>query len=186
MSKVYLITQSEISKSIQLIFEVNSEIGNQFYEMPFVIKLSASSISLKSFSQIVKDEIDRIITSDLAKNYKSKSIKDFNCTLVSQPEVLLISFDRDIDKETLCNSLESSEIIYHSVFNLPPEDKISKRMIPKHLVVWNTKLNIYESFTHQTFRYIEGGRERIESMWTGKYDRVDQQVSDTFFDAVKR
>ena len=187
-NKSYTVLQSEISKSIQMMFEVSYKAGkNRFYcEIPFVLSINASSISLKNFAQVVKDNVQGIILNDLAsKNIDHRKIADLQYTLINQPEMLIFSFDKSIDKETLWNCLESSEISYHMIFDIPIADKISKRMIPKHIIFWNTKLNIYEGFTHQTFRYIDEGKEHIESMWSGKYNTKDQQVDDTFFDIIK-
>lgn len=113
-------------------------------------------------------------------------IIDYSLRLVNQPEVVLVAFESEVDRGDLFGSLESSEFTFDRLFNLPKADKISKRMLPKHFVFWNTKHRVFERFALQTFKFFDEGKEVTHGTWVGTYGGKNQQVEHSeFFGIVK-
>lgn len=106
--------------------------------------------------------------------------------VVNFPEIFVVSPEGDPDKELLYESLKYNDIELQDYFLVSNKTDITKRYIPKHMIFWNTKYNVYEKFTLQTFKFMEGGKERIEGMWVGTHDGESKQLDYiSFFDALK-
>jgi hypothetical protein len=84
--------------------------------------------------------------------------------------------------------MENDHFWLDHLFKIELDANITKRYYPRHAIFWNTKYGYYERFTLSTFKMLdEGGKETIQGMWIGEYNKKPQQLAygDLFYDVVK-
>ena len=184
---------SEISKTWQLSFLVEYEAGSEKdiiqLDLPFVFKLSDQAIVPRKFPQILVEEIRRYALSQLCEQgVERNTIEDIQLRAVNQPELFILSLEGRTDKSAFCKAMENDHFWLDHLFKIELDANITKRYYPRHAIFWNTKYGYYERFTLSTFKMLdEGGKETIQGMWIGEYNKKPQQLAygDLFYDVVK-
>ena len=138
--EIWRLPLSEISKSVQMTFEVDiNDRRSKIVSASLIIDMSNFIVSGKSFSQWLKDAVNDMILKECSDIPQDSSSAHYY--LLNQPEVMMFSFNSLTDKLAFCKSFDSNYLTLHNIFSIPSTSLISKKYIAKHLIFKNTKLN---------------------------------------------
>lgn len=183
---------SEISKMTQISILVEYEIGTELHSMqvdfPFVFKLQEEAILGTKFYKVLHHEVRKYALNNLYdQGVQKDAVEDITIRVVNQPEIFILTVDGPFDSKSFLDLLTTNDFKISELGKLMVDERINKKYYPKHVIFWNTKYSYYEKFTLQTFKMVdEVGRETLEGLWTGEYNRQSQQLSyGDLFDSAK-